>query len=492
MVNCNPETVSTDYDTSDRLYFEPLTREDVLSIIDLEQPVGVIVQFGGQTPLRLAVGLAAAGVPLLGTSADAIDRAEDRERFGEVITKLGLRAPKWGVARSVDEARQVAASVGYPVMVRPSYVLGGRAMELVHDEDSLLGYMGRAVEASPEHPVLVDHFLRDAVEVDIDCIGDRTGQVVVGGIMEHIEEAGIHSGDSACSLPPYSLGPAIIEVIKQQARAIARELGVIGLMNAQFAVQDDQVYVLEVNPRASRTVPFVSKATGVPLAKIAARLMVGKTLAELGVAEIDIGHVAVKESVFPFVKFPGVDTLLGPEMRSTGEVMGIDQAFPAAFAKAQLGAGNALPASGTAFLSVRTEDKPAIVEVGKRLAAAGFSLVATRGTAGVLEAAGLACEILLKVGEGRPHCVDAMENGSIGLVVNTTHGKQEILDSLTLRRTALMRGISYFTTVRGALAAVSGIEARLADNLVVRPLQDFYPAKLAAAGAAPPSTPRTR
>jgi carbamoyl-phosphate synthase large subunit len=474
MVNCNPETVSTDYDTSDRLYFEPLTREDVLSIVDRERPDGVIVQFGGQTPLRLSVGLHAAGVKLLGTSADAIDRAEDRERFGEVVKKLGLRAPRWGVARSVAEARAVAAQVGYPVMVRPSYVLGGRAMELVHDETSLLDYMERAVQASPEHPVLVDHFLADAVEVDIDCVADKTGAVVVAGVMEHIEEAGIHSGDSACALPPYSLPAAIIDEIKNQARAIARELGVVGLMNAQFAVQGGTVYVLEVNPRASRTVPFVSKATGVPYAKIAARLMIGRTLAELGITEIRIPHVAVKESVFPFVKFPGVDTLLGPEMRSTGEVMGIDADFAAAFWKAQLGANNVLPKSGAAFLSVKSSDKAALLPVAQKLTALGFALCATRGTAAQLTAAGLTCEVVNKVQEGRPHCVDHMENGEIHLVVNTTGGAQEVKDSYSIRRTALNRGIAYFTTIRGAQAAAAGIEASQKARLGVRPLQNYH------------------
>ncbi len=477
MVNCNPETVSTDYDTSDRLYFEPLTREDVLNVIDREQPDGVIVQFGGQTPLRLAVGLAAAGVKILGTSADAIDRAEDRERFGALLDKLKLRAPRWGVARSVPEAAAVAAKIGYPVMVRPSYVLGGRAMELVYDEPSLLGYMGRAVEASPEHPVLIDQFLRDATEVDIDCVADVTGQVVVGGIMEHIEEAGIHSGDSACSLPPYSLPPAIISEIKSQARAIARELGVVGLMNAQFAVQGGVVYILEVNPRASRTVPFVSKATGVAYAKIAARCMVGRTLAEMDVREITIPHVAVKESVFPFVKFPGVDTLLGPEMRSTGEVMGIDLAFPAAFAKSQIAAGNSLPKSGTAFLSVREADREALVPVAKRLAAIGFALVATRGSAGYLRERGLTVEVVNKVLEGRPHCVDRMLSGEIDLVVNTTGGPQEaasIRDSFSLRRTALMKGIAYFTTIRAAQAAVDGIEAYRTASPAARSLQELY------------------
>jgi carbamoyl-phosphate synthase large subunit len=476
MVNCNPETVSTDYDTSDRLYFEPLTREDVLSIVDREKPDGVIVQFGGQTPLRLSVGLHAAGVKLLGTSADAIDRAEDRERFGEVVKKLGLRAPRWGVARSVEEARRVAAEVGYPVMVRPSYVLGGRAMELVHDEASLLEYMDRAVQASPEHPVLVDHFLHDAVEVDIDCVGDATGAVVVAGIMEHIEEAGIHSGDSACALPPYSLPAKIVEEIKTQARAIARELGVVGLMNAQFAVQSGTVYVLEVNPRASRTVPFVSKATGVPYAKIAARVQIGRTLAELGVSERTIHHVAVKESVFPFVKFPGVDTLLGPEMRSTGEVMGIDADFAAAFWKSQVGAGNALPRGGRAFLSVRDSDKAALTPVARQLAALGFTIVATRGTAAHLRAAGLAVEEANKVREGRPHIVDSIESGEIALVVNTTGGTQDVKDSYSLRRTALHRGVAYFTTIRGAQAAVAGIAAFAKVSPGVRPLQDYHKA----------------
>jgi carbamoyl-phosphate synthase large subunit len=388
------------------------------------------------------------------------------------------------VARSVDEARRVAAEVGYPVMVRPSYVLGGRAMELVHDEGSLVGYMARAVDVSPEHPVLVDHFLHHAVEVDIDCVADKTGAVVVGGIMEHIEEAGIHSGDSACSLPPYSLPAPVVDEIKSQARAIAKELGVIGLMNAQFAVQDGLVYVLEVNPRASRTVPFVSKATGVPLAKIAARVMIGRTLAELGVGETALPHVAVKESVFPFVKFPGVDTLLGPEMRSTGEVMGIDKDFAAAFAKSQVGAGNGLPAAGGAFLSVRDADKADLVPVAKKLAALGFRLIATRGTALALRAAGLTVEETLKVGQGRPNAVDAMEDGRIQLVVNTTEGRDEVKDSFSLRRTALTRGISYFTTLRGAQAAAEAIGAFRATPMGVRPLQEYAAAAASARSSA--------
>jgi carbamoyl-phosphate synthase large subunit len=479
MVNCNPETVSTDYDTSDRLYFEPLTREDVLNILDVEKPDGVIVQFGGQTPLRLAVPLARTGVRLFGTSADAIDRAEDRERFGELVEKLGLLAPRWGVARTPEQTHEVAARIGYPVMVRPSYVLGGRAMEIVHDERALRDYLARTAvargDASPEHPtLLVDQFLRDAVEVDVDVVADATGAVVVGGVMEHIEEAGIHSGDSACSLPPYTLPPEVIDIIKTQARAIARELGVVGLMNAQFAVQDARVYILEVNPRASRTVPFVSKATGVPLAKVAARVMVGRTLAELGVEEPAIRHVAVKESVFPFVKFPGVDTLLGPEMRSTGEVMGLDDDFAMAFAKSQVAAGNALPAGGRAFLSVRDDDKDALLPIARRLHELGFTLLATRGTAAFLRAAGLAVDEVNKVTEGRPHCVDRMVNGDIELVVNTTAGAQAIRDSFSLRRTALLRGIAYFTTLRGARAAVEGISAVRARTAGVKPLQQYH------------------
>jgi carbamoyl-phosphate synthase large subunit len=480
MVNCNPETVSTDYDTADRLYFEPLTREDVLAIVDVEKPDGVIVQFGGQTPLRLAVPLAKAGVHIFGTSADAIDRAEDRERFGELLGKLGLAAPRWGIARQPPEALAVAAEIGYPVMVRPSYVLGGRAMEIVYDERALRDYLQRTAIArgdASEHPVLlVDEFLRDAVEVDVDVVADRTGAVVVGGIMEHIEEAGIHSGDSACALPPYSLAPAVIEEIGTIARAIARELGVVGLMNAQLAVQDGRVYVLEVNPRASRTVPFVSKATGVPLAKIAARLMVGRTLAELGIPDepTRIPHVAVKESVFPFVKFPGVDTILGPEMRSTGEVMGIDAAFPLAFAKSQLAAGNALPARGRAFLSVKDGDKEAVVGIARRLLDIGFRLVATRGTAARLAAAGLPVETTHKVMEGRPHCVDEILSGTIDLVVNTTAGAQEIRDSFSIRRSALQKSVSYFTTIRAAQAAVDGIAAEKARAAGVTPLQEYH------------------
>ena len=487
MVNCNPETVSTDYDTSDRLYFEPLTLEDVLEICHLEQPWGVIVQFGGQTPLKLALPLAAAGVPILGTSADAIDRAEDRERFGEVLTKLGLHAPRWGIARSLDEARAVARQIGFPVMVRPSYVLGGRAMECVYDARGLEDYFERFLAAAGASaagggndesaavgfPLLVDQFLTEAVELDVDVVADRTGAVVVGGVMEHIEEAGIHSGDSACSLPPYSLPTDIREEVRRQARLLARELGVIGLMNVQFAVLAGDVYVLEVNPRASRTIPFVSKAIGKPLAKIAAKVMTGRTLAELGLVELEPRHVCVKEVVFPFVKFEGVDTILGPEMRSTGEVMGIDADFARAFAKSQLAAGMKLPTTGVAFLSVRELDKPSLVEIARRLTNLSFKLIATHGTAAYLRAAGLACEGINKVLEGRPHCVDAMDNHEIDFVINTTEGVQAIQDSQSLRRAALMNGIAYYTTLRAARAALEAIAIEKRGDMRVQPLQAY-------------------
>ena len=485
MVNCNPETVSTDYDTSDRLYFEPLTLEDVLEICHLEKPWGVIVQFGGQTPLKLALPLAAAGVPILGTPADAIDRAEDRQRFGEVMAKLGLTAPRWGIARSLDEARAVAAQIGFPVMVRPSYVLGGRAMERVYDARGLEDYFGRFLlaargggggsdeGASVGFPLLVDQFLADAVELDVDVVADHTGEVVVGGVMEHIEEAGIHSGDSACSLPPYSLPADLIDEVKRQARMLAKELGVIGLMNTQFAIHAGEVYVLEVNPRASRTVPFVSKAIGKPLAKIAAKVMAGRTLAELGMVEVEPRHVSVKEVVFPFVKFEGVDTILGPEMRSTGEVMGIDSDFARAFAKSQLASGTQLPKGGTAFLSVREADKAHIAEIGRRLVTLGFKLLATHGTAAVLRAAGLSAAGINKVLEGRPHCVDAMDNREIQFVINTTEGAQAIIDSQSLRRAALMNGITYFTTLRGARAALEAIAVARRGDMRVQSLQKY-------------------
>jgi carbamoyl-phosphate synthase large subunit len=475
MVNCNPETVSTDYDTSDRLFFEPLTLEDVLEIVHLEKPEGVIVQFGGQTPLKLAVALEEAGVPIIGTSPDAIDRAEDRERFQVLLQKLELRQPENGTARSFAEAEKVAERIGYPVVVRPSYVLGGRAMEIVYDVEQLRRYMTHAVAASPEHPILVDKFLEDAIEVDVDALCDGS-EVVIGGIMQHIEEAGIHSGDSACVLPPYSLATSTIEEIRRQTVALALELQVVGLMNIQFAVKDDTVYLLEVNPRASRTAPFVSKATGRPLAKIAARVMAGKSLRELGISgEIVPKHISVKESVFPFVKFPGVDTLLGPEMKSTGEVMGIDFEFGKAFAKAQLGAGTRLPLSGTVFISVRDSDKKYIVAPARQLVEAGFALVATGGTATFLAANGMPVRPINKVKDGRPHCVDAIKNHEINLVFNTTFGAQSVADSYSIRRSTLMNNIAYFTTVAGMKAAVDGILAMRRETLDVTALQEYYP-----------------
>ena len=474
MVNCNPETVSTDYDTSDRLYFEPLTFEDVLEIVHVEQPEGVIVQFGGQTPLKLAVALEKAGVPIIGTTPDAIDRAEDRERFQALLNKLGLKQPENGIARSVAESEKIAERVGYPVVVRPSYVLGGRAMEIVHDLQQLRNYMLYAVSASPDHPILIDKFLEQAIEVDVDALSDRR-DVVVGGIMQHIEEAGIHSGDSACVLPPYSLSKALVDEIRRQTVALALELGVCGLMNIQFAVKDSQIFLLEVNPRASRTAPFVSKATGRPLAKIAARIMAGKTLAELGIdQEIIPRHISIKESVFPFTKFPGVDSLLGPEMKSTGEVMGIDYEFGKAFAKAQLGANVRLPTSGQVFVSVKEEDKQAVVEPVRKLRDAGFDIVATSGTASFLRAYGIQAIPINKVKEGRPHCVDAIKNNQISLVFNTTFGVQSILDSFSIRRSALMQNIAYFTTVAGIQAAADGILALQRESLDVTPLQEYY------------------
>ncbi|OQY20633.1 MAG: carbamoyl phosphate synthase large subunit [Desulfobacteraceae bacterium 4572_35.1] len=473
MVNCNPETVSTDYDTSDRLYFEPLTLEDVLEIVAIEQPYGVIVQFGGQTPLKLAVALEEAGVPIIGTSPDAIDRAEDRERFQALLNKLGLKQPENGLARSFEESETIANQIGYPVVVRPSYVLGGRAMEIVYDIQQLQNYMKYAVQASPEHPILIDKFLDNAIEIDVDALADGT-DVVIGGIMQHIEEAGIHSGDSACSLPPYSLSKDFIDEVGRQTRALALELGVIGLMNIQFAVKGGDVYLIEVNPRASRTSPFVSKATGRPLAKIAARLMAGKSLKELGIeGDIVPDHVAVKESVFPFAKFPGVDTLLGPEMKSTGEVMGLDRDFGKAFAKAQLGAGVNLPLSGKVFFSVKDSDKENAVQVASKLIKFGFSVIATSGTAKVLEQHGIEVQRVNKVKEGRPHCVDAIKNGDIAIVFNTTFGSQSIADSFSIRRSALMYSIAYFTTLAGMDAVIDGIAAMQRESLDVVALQEY-------------------
>jgi len=473
MVNCNPETVSTDWETSDRLYFEPLTLEDVFEIARLEKPVGVLVQFGGQTPLKLAAALDEAGIPILGTPVDAIDRAEDRERFTGVVQKLGLHQPDNGLARSAEEALAVARDIGFPVMVRPSYVLGGRAMEICHDERQLEEYLSQAVRASEERPVLVDRYLRDALEVDIDvvCDGER---VVIGGVLEHIEEAGVHSGDSACSLPPHSLPEDIVRKIETQTAAIARELGVVGLLNAQFAVQGEKIYVLEVNPRASRTVPFVAKASGVPIAKLAASAMVGLRLPPELSDRPTFQRFAVKESVFPFRKLSGVDPVLGPEMKSTGEVMGIDRSFAKAFWKSQLASGNALPRSGRCFISVRDEDKPAAAEIARRMVALGFELIATRGTAQYLLERGIPTDMVLKVAEGRPHVVDKILDGAIHLVFNTTAGKKELEDSYSIRRETLNRGIPYFTTIAGARAAVTSLEETQGGEVDVFPIQELY------------------
>jgi carbamoyl-phosphate synthase large subunit len=474
MVNCNPETVSTDYDTSDRLYFEPLTEEDVLNIVHREQPMGVVLQFGGQTPLKLALPLARAGVRILGTSPDAIDLAEDRQRFRELLTKLGLRQAESGMARSVDEAVRIAGKIGYPVMVRPSYVLGGRSMQIVFDEAGLLDYVSSAVKASPKHPVLIDKYLADAIEVDADAISDGK-TVVVAGIMEHIEEAGVHSGDSACSLPPYTLERAVVRDIERHMNVLALELGVVGLMNAQFAVKDRTIYVLEVNPRGSRTVPFVSKAIGVPLAKLAMKVMVGRTLKDLKFTKApQPAHLSVKEAVFPFNKFPGVDVLLGPEMKSTGEVMGIDSDFGWAFAKSQAGAGAALPKSGAVFISVKETDRSAALEVARRLRALDFRIQATSGTAGYLREHGVEVATVNKVTEGRPHIVDHIKNGEVALVVNTVRTASAHSDSLSIRREALHKGLSYCTTMRGAQAAVLGIEAMIKKELSIRSLQEYH------------------
>lgn len=476
MVNCNPETVSTDYDTSDRLYFEPLTLEDVLEIVHKENPVGMIVQYGGQTPLKLARALEANGVSIIGTSPESIDVAEDRERFQKLLNKLGLRQPPNRTARTEAEALAHANEIGYPLVVRPSYVLGGRAMEIVHEQQDLERYMREAVKVSNDSPVLLDRFLNDATEVDVDCLAD--GQTVfIGGVMEHIEQAGVHSGDSACSLPPYSLSAEVIAEIKRQTTMMAKALNVSGLMNVQFAIQGGDVYVLEVNPRASRTVPYVSKATGLQLAKIAARAMAGRTLADQGITrEVVPPYFSVKEAVFPFVKFPGVDTILGPEMKSTGEVMGVGNSFGEAFVKSQLAAGVRLPDSGTVFISVRNQDKPRAVEVARGLHNLGFKLVATRGTAAEIEAAGIPVQVVNKVTEGRPHIVDMVKNGEVSLVINTVEERRNaIADSRTIRTQALANRITFFTTIAGARAAVEGMQfMRQGLGLQVYPLQELH------------------
>lgn len=480
MVNCNPETVSTDYDTSDRLYFEPLTAEDVIEIAHTESAagelVGVIVQFGGQTPLKLSAALEAAGVPIIGTSPDAIDLAEDRERFQALLSDLELRQPENGTCRTIDEAVIIADRIGYPVLVRPSYVLGGRAMQIVYNQSALENYVGEAVRLFGENPILIDKFLADAIEVDVDALSDGSS-VYVAGIMEHIEEAGIHSGDSACSLPPYSLRPEIAQEIRRQTEALARGLNVVGLMNIQFAVTDaagdSTIYILEVNPRASRTVPFVAKATGVPIAKIAARIMAGETFSDFAFNPVTEGHLAVKEAVFPFDRFPDVDILLGPEMKSTGEVMGLDADFAMAFAKAQIASGTQLPHSGTVFVSVKDADKAAMVTIGHSLVNMGFEIIATRGTAAFLDRAGLPVTVINKVLEGRPHLVDAIKDGAVDLIFNTTEGAQAISDSFSLRRAALVNKVPYYTTVAGSRAAVNAIAALRRGDLEVATLQSY-------------------
>ena len=473
MVNCNPETVSTDYDTSDRLYFEPVTLEDVLHIVRVEKPTGIIVQLGGQTPLKLSLSLLEAGAPIIGTSPADIDRAENRELFKEVLNKLGLKQPENGLAISYAEAKVISSNIGYPVVVRPSYVLGGRAMEIVYSENRLEYYMQHAVKASPEHPVLIDDFLEDAIEIDVDAISDGE-DVVIGGVMEHIEEAGIHSGDSACSLPAFSLAPETIDEIKKQTCALAKELNVIGLINIQFAVQNEEVFIIEVNPRASRTIPFVSKAIGVPLAKIAARVMAGKSLKEIGFTkEVKFSHIAVKESVFPFNKFTDVDVLLGPEMKSTGEVMGIDKTFGRAFAKSQLATGIKLPLSGTAFISVKNSDKPKTVKIAQGLQELGYRILATSGTAEHLNKNDVMVESINKVKEGSPHCVEGIESGEINLVINTVFGEQAIKDSFSLRRGSLNQNLPYCTTISGASALLGALKALKEEDLNITTIQEY-------------------
>ncbi|MBX9836278.1 MAG: carbamoyl-phosphate synthase large subunit, partial [Burkholderiaceae bacterium] len=487
MVNCNPETVSTDYDTSDRLYFEPVTLEDVLEIVDKEKPYGVIVQYGGQTPLKLALDLEAAGVPIIGTSPDMIDAAEDRERFQALLHQLGLRQPPNATARTEPEALEKAAALGYPLVVRPSYVLGGRAMEIVHEQRDLERYMREAVKVSHDSPVLLDRFLSNAIECDVDCVRDTAGVTFIGGVMEHIEQAGVHSGDSACSLPPYYLSAATVTEIKRQTAAMAEGLNVVGLMNVQFAIQEieengvkqDVIYVLEVNPRASRTVPFVSKATGIQLAKVAARCMVGQTLASQGITkEVTPPYFSVKEAVFPFVKFPGVDTILGPEMKSTGEVMGVGKTFGEAFVKSQIGAGTKLPTSGKVFLTVKNADKARAVDIARQLVALGFELVATKGTAAAIDAAGVPVKVVNKVTEGRPHIVDMIKNNEIVMVINTVEERRNaIADSRAIRTSSLLARVTTFTTIFGAEAAVEGMQHM--EQLGVISIQEMHAQLLA-------------
>ncbi|MCK5575577.1 MAG: carbamoyl-phosphate synthase large subunit, partial [Sphingomonadales bacterium] len=465
-------TVSTDYDTSDRLYFEPLTLEDVLHIVETERPEAVIVQFGGQTPLKLAKRLEEAGIPILGTTPDAIDLAEDRERFQVLLDELKLLQPKNGIARSLEEAQAAAEDIGFPVLIRPSYVLGGRAMEIVHDMEGLNRYMAEAVKVSGESPVLIDSYLQGAIEVDVDALSDGT-DVFVAGIMEHIEEAGIHSGDSTCSLPPHSLSAETIAGLKKQTVELALALNVVGLMNVQYAVKDGDIYLIEVNPRASRTVPFVAKAVGIPVAKIAARLMAGEKLKDFNLKSTENGHVAVKAPVFPFARFPGVDVLLGPEMKSTGEVMGIDKDFETAFAKSQMGAGITLPLEGTVFVSVKNEDKTVIEGPCRQLVEMGYKILATKGTADHLFAHGIPATPIFKVAEGRPHVVDAMKNGEVDLVINTTEGKLAISDSYQIRRTALMEKIPYYTTMAAAKVVVKALKTLKAGNLEVLSIQHY-------------------
>jgi carbamoyl-phosphate synthase large subunit len=474
MVNCNPETVSTDYDTSDKLYFEPLTFEDVMNIVEKEKPDGVIVQFGGQTPLKLAVPLEKAGVKIIGTSPDSIDRAEDRKRFNRLVKKLKLHQPYSDTANTYDQVVKIANRLGYPLLIRPSFVLGGRAMTIVYDDQSLENCVKEAIDVSGKHPILIDKFLDNATELDVDAICDGK-RVVIGGIMEHIEEAGVHSGDSSCSLPPVSISKKLLAEIKRQTKLLALELDVNGLINIQFAIKENDIYILEVNPRASRTIPFVSKTIGVPLAKLAAKVMTGMTLAQLGFTkEVHRDHFAVKEAVFPFLKFPGIDTLLGPEMLSTGEVMGISDDFGIAFAKSQIAAGNTLPAEGLVFISVKDADKKKTVQIARRLHEMGFKIIATKGTCIELIKNNIPSEFVLKVVEGRPNIVDALINSKIDLIINTTIGGQSTKDSFSIRRTAHDRQVPYVTTIRGAFAVVKAIEALREHKLDVKPIQSYY------------------